>query len=173
MIIGVISDTHDKLETIERALKYFNDRTVEYIVHCGDWKNISTMMYFAELAAQLSLPVRAVLGNRDEDVSAFTSYAVGTPGDFILIEDIISLDEGKVIAVHGHHLPTLKKVMKDESVRIVLRGHSHKPLIEKQDDKLIVNPGSTAFSIPRSKQWRPSVAIVDTDKGSAELVYLD
>lgn len=173
MILGVISDTHDKLETIDKALQYFQERGVDAIVHCGDWKLLPTMTYFAEYAAKLAIPVRAVLGNRDVEVEDFMAYALQAPGDFTLQKDSISLVGNKVIALHGHHKPTLKNALQNESARIILRGHSHKELIEKQDNKLIVNPGSTAFSIPRSKQWRPSVAIVDTEKVSAELIYLE
>lgn len=173
MLLGVISDTHDNLQTIKTALQYFRDQQVDLVVHCGDWKKIETMHYFAELAATLHLKTYAVLGNRDEDVDTFLAYASHAPGEFELHESTFEIcaDSTKVVAVHGHHKPTFKKVLEDSEVKIILRGHSHKPLIENQTGKLIVNPGSTAFSIPRSKTWRPSVGIVDTKKMEAELIF--
>lgn len=67
---------------------------------------------------------------------------------------------------------TLAAVMKDPSVTIALKGHSHKPLIVSDNNTLVVNPGSTAFAIPRSKSWVPTVAIVDTATMHAEIVDL-
>lgn len=174
MKIGVISDTHDKLATIDLALEYFAEQQVELVVHCGDWKSLSAVVYFANKAHEYRLPVRGVLGNNDLDVTAFLQYANIAPGDFTLQEGVfeLPLSNGKqLLAYHGHHKPTLRKVVASEP-QILLRGHSHKPLIEQTANTLSVNPGSTAFAIPRNKEWRPTVALVDTDKNEAAIHYL-
>jgi hypothetical protein len=175
MLIGVISDTHDRAATMSAALYYFHERHTDIVIHCGDWKSIITARYFADIAHELKLPVRGVLGNNDLDVDGFMAYAQAAPGDFRLYAGVFDMPltpHRRLAAYHGHHKPTLRNVLQNEVYSTILLGHSHKPRIEHVNDKLIVNPGSTAFSIPRSKSWRPSVAIIDTEARRADIVYL-
>jgi len=37
MIIGIISDTHDNLPEIEKAVKLFNQKKVGFVLHAGDF----------------------------------------------------------------------------------------------------------------------------------------
>lgn len=174
MKLGVISDTHDKLATIDLALEYFAEQRVGLVVHCGDWKSLSAVVYFANKAYEYHLPVVGLLGNNDLDVTGFLNYAKIAPGNFTLQEGVFELalsNNKRLLAYHGHHKPTLRKVLASNAA-VILLGHSHKPLIEQLPDKLIVNPGSTAFAIPRRKDWRPSVAIVDTGKLEATNKFL-
>ena len=171
MILGIISDTHDKLESVERALEYFAANHVEMVIHCGDWKSVVAMEHFVDHAGRHKMPVRGVLGNNDIDVSEFKKFIKSTSSDFQVVEGIFEMDiDGKSVAIyHGHHIPTLRKVRNDCSYNLVLLGHTHKPKVEINDTTVIVNPGSTAFSIPRSKQWQATVALVDTDSIQASL----
>ena len=171
MILGIISDTHDKLESVERAFEFFAANKVKMVIHCGDWKSVLAMGHFAQQAAQYNMTVRGVLGNNDIDVSEFKKFIKSTPSDFQVIEGVFEINiDGKSVAIyHGHHASTLRKVRNDTSYKLVLLGHTHKPKIETTDTTVIVNPGSTAFSIPRSKQWQATVALVDTDSVQASL----
>jgi len=173
MIVGVISDTHDKIITIDKALETFRTHGVEYIIHCGDWKSLDTLIYFAEQTSSLNLPVSGVLGNNDLDVLNFLAKG-SLYSHFDIQEGIVEVNlNGKRSAIyHGHHAPTLRKVRDDDSYDIVFLGHTHKPRIEEANEKLIINPGSTAFSIPRSKTWLPTVAVLDTDTMTARIVTI-
>ncbi len=175
MLLGIISDTHDRLAAIDEALRFFAFKNVDTVVHCGDWKSLSTLIYFIEQAAELQLPVRGVLGNNDLDVDGFKAYMLNAPGDAQVIEGVMSmnLDGLSINMYHGHHAPTLRKVRSMDTADILFLGHTHKPLIERVSKKLIVNPGSTAFAIPRSKQWKPSVALMDVDTMTASIEYLE
>lgn len=174
MKIGIISDTHDKLPAIESALAYFHSQHVAMIVHCGDWKSLDTMKHFAVLAAKLSLPVRGVLGNNDIETHAFMQYAADAPGDFAIeaLEMRLTVQDVSIAIHHGHHKPTLRNIIVDEQADIVLLGHTHKPKIEMIQNKLVINPGSTAFAIPRSKTWVASVVVLEVNSKSATIHYL-
>jgi predicted phosphodiesterase len=37
MKIGIISDTHDYIRNIQRAVREFNDKHVEIVIHAGDF----------------------------------------------------------------------------------------------------------------------------------------
>lgn len=73
---------------------------------------------------------------------------------------------------HGHNKRMLAHLAEGSAYDVLFTGHTHKPLIQENGRQLIINPGSTAFSIPRRREPR-SVAIYDTSQHSAELLYFD
>lgn len=173
-LLGVISDTHDALTNLDKALEFYSSKGVTTVIHCGDWKSVASATHCAIKSAELGITVHGVLGNNDVAVTDFLQYALQAPGNFQLQEGILELYIGKthIGAYHGHHKPTLRKLLTDPTYDVVLLGHSHKPLITEQIGKLIVNPGSTAFAIPRSKTWKPSVAIIHLESLAATIHYL-
>ncbi|MEO0083560.1 MAG: YfcE family phosphodiesterase, partial [candidate division WOR-3 bacterium] len=60
-VIGIISDTHDNLPNIKRAVKIFNQRKVSLVIHCGDFVAPFTLLTFKELQC----PLTGVFGNCD------------------------------------------------------------------------------------------------------------
>ena len=68
---------------------------------------------------------------------------------------------------------TIKKEAIDRGVDIVLYGHTHRPVIDIDDDIIAVNPGSLSY--PRQHGRKPSYVILETDKDrkmSAKIKYL-
>jgi len=153
-------------------MHFFSQQNIELVVHCGDWKSLHSLTYFAEQAAQYALPVRGVLGNNDADPDAFLHLFHTLPGTILLDAVVMKFTAGgkRCVIHHGHAM----KVLKDQyaTTDILFTGHTHKPRVEQVDTTFIVNPGSTAFAIPRSKTWKATVAIVETDPLSARIVEL-
>lgn len=170
MKIGIISDTHNKLAGIDAAFTSFSRHDIGLILHCGDWTRPETAAYFASAASDYTIPVKGVLGNNDTETRAFVAMTKNS--EFELYEGVLRLEVGgRSIAVyHGHHTPTLRTLLTEEADLVCL-GHSHKPRYDRLDNKIILNPGSTAFAIPRSKTWLASVAIYDTDIHEAVFEY--
>ena len=79
----------------------------------------------------------------------------------------------KVWVTHGHNYyvsmgnETIKKEAIDRGVDIVLYGHTHRPVIDIDDDIIAVNPGSLSY--PRQEGRLPSYAIMEIDR--AEKVH--
>lgn len=175
MKIGIISDTHDRAATIEQALELFAGHSVGLIVHCGDWTSERTLLDLAAQAVSRRMSVIGVLGNRDDQPALYaasqsTGGAILLPANY----EIAAMELGNRLSViyHGHHKPTLSRLAADPDIDVLFTGHTHKPLIYAHAGKLIVNPGSTAFSIPRSRTPR-SVAIYDSVMHTAELHYFE
>ena len=61
MKIGIISDTHDDIENVQKAIEIFNAEKVDYVIHAGDYIFPGIVMEFKELNAKLF----GVLGNND------------------------------------------------------------------------------------------------------------
>jgi putative phosphoesterase len=130
--IGLISDTHGLLRP--EALAFLQG--CDHIVHGGD---IGSQEILDKLAA--IAPVTAVRGNNDRD--AWAGHVPET--DFLQV--------GELFIYALHDLALLDIDPAAAGVRVVVSGHSHKPLIEERDGVLFVNPGSAGprrFSLPIS-----------------------
>lgn len=154
MRIGVISDTHGRLR--KEVFDHFEG--VRHILHAGD---VGSPDLLTELEAMA--PVTAVFGNTD----GFPLRA--------RTQEVAELELGgqRVVVVHGDRLgsPTPEALRKEyPQARIIVYGHTHRPLVEDADGILVVNPGSAGaarFGIP------PSVAILTLgDEIGVELLEL-
>ena len=63
MKIGIISDTHDNLSQIKKAVEIFNQEKVELVLHAGDFVSPFTSLEFKNL----NCPLKGVFGNNDGD----------------------------------------------------------------------------------------------------------
>lgn len=63
MLIGVISDTHDNLPMIEKAVKKLNEENVQLVLHAGDYISPFVVPKFNMLKAKLI----GGFGNNDGD----------------------------------------------------------------------------------------------------------
>ena len=130
--IGLISDTHGLLRPEALAFLQGSD----YIVHGGDIGSQDILDQLAQIA-----PVTAVRGNNDRE-----GWAMHVPEtDFLQVGDLF------IYALHDLALLDIDPAA--AGVRVVVTGHSHKPLIEERDGVLYVNPGSAGprrFTLPIS-----------------------
>ena len=61
MLIGIISDTHDHARNMLKAVRLFNEKKVELVVHCGDW--VSPFM--PDFCKELNCKIISVFGNNE------------------------------------------------------------------------------------------------------------
>jgi putative phosphoesterase len=176
MLLGIISDTHDRPAAAEQALRQLHARGVRQIIHCGDWTTAVTIEQFIIAASRLDMTVMGVLGNNDRQTGEIFQMLARLSYGQHIVEGVLEIRiAGKFYAAyHGHHKPTLTRVLDETDYDAVFLGHSHKPRDEQLPNGLhIVNPGSTAFAIPRRRDWQASVAMYDTVTDTAEHLYFE
>ena len=82
MIIGILSDTHDCLPLIDKAVKKFNEINAELVLHTGDYIAPFVDSHFKPLKA----PLIGVLGNNDSEKKLlkqkFAEIGADIRGDF-------------------------------------------------------------------------------------------
>jgi hypothetical protein len=130
--VGLISDTHGLLRP--EALRAL--RGSRYIVHAGDIGDPAILEALARLA-----PVTAVRGNNDNG-----SWAAKLPDTAVL-----AADRTRIYVLHD--LKTLDVNPVSEGFHAVIAGHSHKPVEQRREGVLYVNPGSAGprrFKLPIS-----------------------
>lgn len=160
MMMGVLSDTHDRLPTLRRAMAMFRRLKVDAIFHAGD--------FVAPFAAKLltpealgDTPLYAVYGNNDGERKGLKAILPGLQDGPLHVEL-----GGKRIVMH-HALDWLKPadVAKAD---IVIAGHTHAVVNETRDGKLYLNPGECCG-------WttdNPTVALLDLDTLQARIVQV-
>lgn len=128
--IGLISDTHGLLRP--EALAFLEG--CDHIIHGGD---IGAPGILRELAALA--PLTAVRGNNDKE-----SWAES-------LRESECLQLGEVVVYVIHDLAHIDIEPGGAHVRVVVSGHSHKPVVEERNGVLYVNPGSAGprrFKLP-------------------------
>jgi putative phosphoesterase len=153
-IIGLISDTHGLMRS--EALTALHG--VELILHAGDVGGDEILDELAAIA-----PVHAVYGNTDP------------PGHPRLAARIDRTLGGLTIHVsHGHEVgsPTPERLLAAYPSDVIVYGHTHKPLVSRYGDRLVVNPGAAG---PRRFNLKATVALLRIRDGraDAELIALE
>ena len=159
MRIGILSDTH-----MPRRAKALPDELfaafegVELILHAGDLNTLEMLDPLKAIAR-----VEAVIGNTDPWETCHK-----------LPEQRLLTVEGVTIGlVHGHVGPgqdTPDRARRTFSeARVVVFGHSHRPLIRESDGQLLINPGSPTDRRTAPKHSCAILTIVD-GQPSAELI---
>lgn len=158
MLIGVLADTHDRLPTIDAAMKLFERRGVEAVIHAGD--------FVAPFAVRRLLcyrgPLHVVYGNNDGErkgLKELMPQVVDGPLRVTL--------GGKAILVH--HFIDWCKPKDVEQSDIIITGHTHEVVNRMEGGKLFLNPGECCGWVTD----RCTAAILDTQGPSAEICELE
>jgi putative phosphoesterase len=148
MRIGLISDTHGLLRPeVPSALS-----GVDLILHAGDVGGRAILQALRQIA-----PVRAVYGNVDTGEDPDLETAID-----LIVEDV------SLHVSHGHELghPTPAKLLNSYAADVIVYGHTHRALIEREGTRLVINPGAAG---PRRFDLKPSVGILEIGKGEARV----
>jgi uncharacterized protein len=130
--VGVISDTHGLLRP--EAVEALAGSSL--ILHAGDIGKPEVLQGLQAIA-----PTIAVRGNNDKGAWA---------------EQIPERETIEVEGIQIHLLHVVKELRLESEqagIRVVISGHSHKPLIEEHEGILFLNPGSAGprrFKLPIS-----------------------
>ena len=128
--VGLISDTHGLLRP--QALEALQG--CDYLIHGGDIGKPEILDALKTIA-----PLTVVRGNNDTD----DAWARDVPHEAVL-------RIGDVAIYTTHILADVPKSLL-EGVRVVVTGHSHRPLQQMRDGVLFINPGSAGprrFKLP-------------------------
>jgi putative phosphoesterase len=155
MIIGLISDTHDNVPMIKRAVERLKEERVKLVLHAGDYISLFTAKPFAELG----VPMIGVFGNNCAETEALKRVYADVGAD--LRGYFAEVEEGglKIALTHGHIKSQMDKAMNGE-YDVVVRGHSHRSSIGEENGILVINPGEVCGYVSGSN----TVAFLDTEK---------
>lgn len=156
ILLGVVGDTHvsptRRGRSLEPVIEFFRRMDVRLVLHAGDAGHTSLLERLEQVA-----PLVAVRGNAD-------------PLDLIeTLPDRVWIEAGTrtLLLLHGHHGKTALKAARAAAapgIDLIVFGHSHKPLIEREGRTILFNPGS-----PTERRWNPHFGVGLIRVSDAEL----
>ena len=136
MLLGILSDTHDRFARTALAIDMLRSAGADALIHCGDFTSAEIL----ELLA--GGPSWFVFGNNDEGYEKGLERAAADVGATSLgLGGTIQL-AGRTIAVTHGHLPTEDKRLSALQPDYFLFGHSHLKLDEHRGPTRYINPGA-------------------------------
>ncbi len=136
MRIAVISDSHDHIENIEKAVRLAGEEKADMLIHCGD---ICSPFVIRKLAA-FGGPVHIVFGNNDGDRFTIASAATGYSNVTVHGESgEIETETGRVAFTHRPEFG--RGLASTGDYEAVFSGHTHKRLSALAGSSRHINPG--------------------------------
>lgn len=164
MLVGAISDTHDNLPLIDKAIERLNREKVSLVLHAGDYVSPFVIPRFKALSARLV----GVLGNNDGDHEMLKKQFMDSGncelhGKFALVE----IEGFRIALLHGNEIELLNALVNLGVVDAVVHGHTHTSII-RRGKTLVLNPGEVCGYLT----GKSTLAILDTQKRDAEIVQI-
>ncbi len=162
MRIGLLSDTHDRVDAVAELAKRMAAGGVGYVIHAGDF----CAPFSLRPIQDLQIALNGVFGRNDGDHEALRAMAMTGLGSE-LFESPHSFDlMGKsILVVHDLNDAAARSI---ESHDIVVHGHTHREEMKTRGKTLIVNPGEACGWL----HGAPTGAILDLDTRQVEIIKL-
>lgn len=170
MKIAILSDSHDNVPNVEKALKYINDRKIKIIIHCGDLSapSVLTKVIVPNFKGEFHM-VHGNVGDRELLEEVAKKYPNVT-----IYGDVGELKIDNKNIAFTHFPDQARKLAETGKYDLVFYGHDHKPWEEKiksliaNRQLLLVNPGTLAGMF-----YKATFAIYDTKTDKLELKILE
>lgn len=158
MLVGIMSDSHDNLPAIARAVEFYNDRGVAALLHAGDLISPFTVKEMNKL----KMSTHITFGNNDGEKLGLKSVY----GDRIHRPPLeLELDDRRIVMLHEPD--NLEAVAESRRFSLVVYGHTHEIDIRTQGT-LICNPGECGGWVT----GKSTVAVWDTQTDNIDIVEL-
>ena len=163
MLAGILSDIHDNLPNLERALSELRSRDVETLCFLGDFCSPIP----ARLLAAYGGDVHCVFGNGDGDRFAIRGITPPNGGSFVLHGEWAELELDGLAVALTHYPFYARALARTGDYAAVFSGHTHERHHERLGKTLWLNPGEILG-------WKgaPSCALWDTRRDAVEFLEL-
>ena len=174
MKILIVSDIHGNFDNMKKVIQ--NNPSFDYLLLVGDLLSGPNREGYdperlAELLNTYKDKVIAVRGNCDyeEDIRLLNF-------DIKQLYKSLPMDDKVFLITHGHYYN--REHLPEVSYDILITGHTHVPTLERDNRKIIINPGS--ISLPRKgstkcyvlyEDWVFSLKDLDNNK-VIERIYI-
>lgn len=144
MKIGIVSDTHDNFEVAEKAAEFFEEKSCQKVVHCGDMICPATAEIFDR-----EFDFYFVRGNNDgewslkETVKEFGTW-MGNIGE-------LKVSELEIAVYHGTDEEIADSLTRSGKYDYVFRGHTHRKKVKEVGQTVEINPGGVKLPFQDEK----------------------
>ena len=156
MKVGILSDSHDNLPALAKAVSLFNDAETALVIHAGDF----VAPFVARPLKDLQSDFIGVFGNNDGErfglVQAFGQKIFRPPHAFTFA--------GKKILLL-HEPDNLDALVASNQFDMIIYGHTHDAEIHR-GDTVVVNPGECGGWV----NGRRTVALWEIETNEVEII---
>ncbi|MBT8171476.1 metallophosphoesterase [Candidatus Bathyarchaeota archaeon] len=164
MIIGIFSDTHDRLGMIDEAVNQLNSMNVDLVLHAGDYVS----PFVTNSLKELNAPLIGVFGNNDGDKSLikkkFAEFGADIRGRF----GFVLVDGLRIALLHGDETELMRSLLELESHDVLVSGHTHMAKTYRKGMTLVINPGEASGILT----GKSTIAILDTKTLEVKIINL-
>jgi putative phosphoesterase len=165
MLLGLMSDTHDNLPMVEKAIDRFNAEKVQLVLHAGDYVAPFVIPKFKRLKARLT----GVFGNNDGDHELLKKrFSENKNLEIRERFALVTVDGLKIALLHGDEEELLNALIDSGGFDVVVHGHGHNAGVRRKGKTLVACPGEVCGYLT----GKSTIAILDTAKLEAKIVEL-
>ena len=146
----IISDIHGGIDELNKVLEFYIQEKCNKLIILGDLFNYGIDFNREDIINRLNSMKQNIIyvrGNCDNNIS---NILFDTP-----YSKEIKLNNINTFLTHGHLYN--KEYLLNSNNDIIITGHTHIPVIEKESNKLFINPGS----ISKSRSGENSFIIIN------------
>lgn len=162
MLIACLSDIHDRVENLDRALTAISEHRPEALICCGDLSQPSVLQ---RMAGGFPGEIHTVLGNTDSEKDIKRVIGAERLLKVYYHQLVGRLTFAKRHIAFTHKPKDAEKLLEEHRFDVVFYGHTHEASVERRDHTLFVNPGDLQGRFGNT----PSYALYDTDPSEATL----
>jgi len=163
MKIGLMSDSHDAVHLVEKAVKVFLHFECQYLFHAGDF--VSPFAF--QKMECFPGPVYSVFGNNEGEKPIIRQIASNFP-EWVLEDEILETKIGTCRIAMKHRDKGVRSLAHSGDFDYVFYGHTHRVDVSFERNVHIVNPGETCGYLTGN----PTVSVIDLDQGHVEILRL-
>lgn len=164
MQIAVISDTHNDIFHLEKAIQEIQRREISHLVHCGDVTLSQTLRPCKGLRLFLAY------GNGDSDERAIAEeLSLLNPENRSGLTLDFFIERQRFYVAHGDSPKLIQSALTSGLYDWVLQGHTHRFKNEIIGKSHWVNPGALGGKLTETG----SFVVLDTVKMSVERVFTE
>ena len=135
--IAILSDSHDNIWNLERALEQISTNQAEMLFHCGDFV---APFIIPQLGTSFRGPIHGVFGNNDGDQGLLYKQAIGHP--HVMLHGQLAELEVDGVRIALNHYPEIARPLAESGrYDLVCYGHDHLQHWEQVGDCQLANPG--------------------------------
>jgi len=164
MLIAIMSDSHDNIWNLRKALGIIKDKGAGMIIHCGDF----VAPFMLKELEETGIPVHGVFGNNDGDQYLLTKFSLTVFSNITLHGIIGQVDIESFTVGFTHQRAVADGLAAAGSYNMVCFGHSHEYLLKKIGQTIYLNPGEIM-----GKEGLPGFCFVNTETNEVERVKLN
>jgi uncharacterized protein len=161
--IGLLSDSHNDVNNLQRALAFFHREGIETLIHCGDLTSPATAVHLK------GFTLIYVHGNMDRNHMAIRQTLFDlNPSSVAGNQFTGELISGIRVAVSHGHIPGKIESFIDDGYDYIFHGHTHRRRDETVGGSRIINPGA----LGGTRHEPRSICLLDLKTGHCQFSEL-